>query len=65
MSRKRKPAGDHCALCRFCHETQEKGQGACRRYPPAVLLRLDGQITCTYPIVRTDFSCGEFLARDQ
>lgn len=60
-----KPARDACARCRHCTPlAEQEGQGACRRYPPTPLMRLDGQTHHTFPLVITaTFSCGEFKPR--
>jgi hypothetical protein len=65
MSKAKSPR-NACARCRFCHQTDNSEQGACRRYPPTPLMRLDGQTTHTFPIVLSaTFSCGEFKAARQ
>ena len=64
MSKPKLPR-ERCACCRFCHATDNPQHGACRRYPPTPLLRLDGQTSHSYPIVLVEtFTCGEFKARD-
>lgn len=70
MGTVRKPdKPDACRACRHCCGMNHPGpikkadtQGACRRFP-AQIVPVMGSTQSMFPIVRLDWSCGEFEQR--
>jgi hypothetical protein len=65
MVKPKTPAAS-CARCLYIVPAGPEApeNGACRRFPPVPLMRLDGQIATAFPMLRmADYACGEFRAK--
>lgn len=58
---------DTCGNCFYFNEIIKKefSGGFCKRYPPQILLDIDGELKdSTWPIVQSSDWCGEFMEDD-
>lgn len=57
----------NCKQCIHYEPYEEDGSqlsddGRCKRYPP-VIFHIEGQLTCDWPIVDEEQSCGEWSVK--
>ncbi len=56
---------ERCGTCKFCLlPSVEFAYGICRRYPPTVIVNLEGTTESEQPDVHLQIWCGEWQRRE-